>query len=639
MTTWFAHPWALWLLAVLPVVGGLALWAWRKRRQALARLGDLLTLRGQVLVNPRGRRWGAVCFMAGLGWLIVGMAGPRWGRDPGSEEAVAGRDLVVVLDLSRSMLAEQPSRQERARRALLDLADTLQRHGGHRVALVIFAANPKLVFPLTSDYDHFRAALDQLDADNLPPALRPDPEKGPTSGTRIGAALELAVEAHDPRFAGAQDILLLSDGDDPAGDDEWAGGARAARLAAIPVHAVGLGDPDSPSPIPFRDGFLRHRDEVVKTLLREKPLEDIAQHTGGTYLRARTQSLPLGRLFHDIIEPRRDRPISEVESTAHLPMQRPRYVWFLAAALALLALAMLVRERKMKTAHRVLWPGNNRFRLSWLGRKALMLVAIVLAAAAPVDVDDLLRRGNAAYADEDYADALQLYEQAEERATDPGLVAFNKAAALYRLDRFREAELHYRRCLEDSLAPRVVGMRPRQARAWYDLGNCLLKQAPDDRKTIEQALDCYRESMGLADEDQELLAKELLANVRHNFEVARLLWLEARAKSPDAEEPDHPKQGPSKESKQNGSASSKGDPGKTDEKGTEKTGDRPGAAKDGKKLAALGKLLVLPDEDKLVPLAPEDTMHFLDETRARVLRERREYRRLAVPPSEHVKDW
>ena len=65
-----------------------------------------------------------------------------------------------------------------------------------------------------------------------------------TSGTRIGEALKAAVAAHDKRFPGYQDIVLISDGDDPADDREWVRGADEARKAEIPVHTVGVGNPD-----------------------------------------------------------------------------------------------------------------------------------------------------------------------------------------------------------------------------------------------------------------------------------------------------------------------------------------------------------------------------------------------------------
>src|SRR5207248_7588028 len=155
--TWFAQPWALWLLALLPPLGLLAALARWLRRRALLRLGGAFVL--QALLAPR--RWGGFFRRLSLGLalllLVVGVAGPQWGREP-HQQVSAGRDLVVVLDLSRSMLAEQPPRQKFARDALLGLADSLQKRGGHRVALVVFAARPKLVLPLAQDYDLFREA-------------------------------------------------------------------------------------------------------------------------------------------------------------------------------------------------------------------------------------------------------------------------------------------------------------------------------------------------------------------------------------------------------------------------------------------------------------------------------------------------
>jgi Ca-activated chloride channel family protein len=255
----------------------------------------------------------------------------------------SGRDVVVVLDLSRSMLAEQPSRQDRALRMLRDLADSFRQRGGNRVALVVFAAHARLVFPLTTDYDHFLAALDQQDADNLPPSLRPQKDDTSGSGTRIGTALRLAVAAHDPRFRGAQDILLVSDGDDPANDEEWTEGAAAARAYHIPVHTIGIGDPEVASAITTRNGLLRHDGEVVKTKLEERPLQEIARRTRGVYLPAQTNLLPLGRLFRDVVEPRG--PPREGDSgEPPLPLLKQHYAWFFGTALGFLAITLMTGQ-------------------------------------------------------------------------------------------------------------------------------------------------------------------------------------------------------------------------------------------------------------------------------------------------------
>jgi Ca-activated chloride channel family protein len=237
------------------------------------------------------------------------------------------------------MLAEDvlPNRFERARRALEDLSYTIQQRGGHRLALVVFAGRAQIVCPLTHDYDHFRAMLENLDLVHLPAGLRPE-NKDAVSGTRIGAGLETAILALDEAAAGYQDMLLLSDGDDPAQDGEWRTGAEAARRLRIPVHTVGVGNPDEASPIPGRSGepFLHNR-EVVRTRLEEEPLRAIAGLTGGTYTPARTNTLPLGELFRDRIEPGQVR--ENTQDT--LPLYQQRYSWFLTAAFALLTFELM----------------------------------------------------------------------------------------------------------------------------------------------------------------------------------------------------------------------------------------------------------------------------------------------------------
>jgi Ca-activated chloride channel family protein len=335
MQHWFANPMALTLLAILPVLAALGFFARRRRRKALARLGSVTALEDR-LGSLRG-----VCLSTGIALLVVGIAGPQWGRD--WVQAAPGRDIVVVLDMSRSMLAEQPSRFERAKTALVDLSQEVQRHGGHRLGLVVFAGGAKVVCPLTHDYDHLREVLDQLDAKELPEELSP---AGTLSGTRIGAAIREAVTVgHDERFRGFQDILLLSDGDDPAHDEEWRSGITAAQQARIPVHTIGIGDPEHANVIPTEAGGpLLHDDKTVLTKLNEKPLEDLARLTGGTYIAAHTKALPLGELFRTRIEPRPGH--DDADGGDAMQVYRPRYTWFLGPALALLALEMLLSRRR-----------------------------------------------------------------------------------------------------------------------------------------------------------------------------------------------------------------------------------------------------------------------------------------------------
>src|SRR5262249_29167095 len=153
------------------------------------------------------------------------------------------------------------------------------------------------------DYDHFRERVRELDAKETPPQLWPDDETA--SGTRIGTGLIEAVKLHDPRDRGYQDILLVSDGHDPASEDnEWHAGAMAAKQLGIPVHVAAVGDPEQESEIPYRGEKLKHDGKVVTTRTEERLLREIRAITGGTYVATAKDPPPLGELFRQGIENR-----------------------------------------------------------------------------------------------------------------------------------------------------------------------------------------------------------------------------------------------------------------------------------------------------------------------------------------------
>jgi Ca-activated chloride channel family protein len=341
----FARPEAVWLLLLLPAVGLLNVWARRRSRLAAGMVGRTATVAGHR--TPARVRWRWLGFAYPLAWvlLVLGLAGPRWGRSDESGVAV-GRDIVVVIDLSRSMRADDvnappggwtkadpadryaPKRWLAAREAALDLLAGIAARGGHRVGLVVFAAHPKVVCPLTSDYDHVRTAIEEIDGDHPPIECRPGPAET-ISGTRIGAALTDAVALQDKRFPGFQDLFLLSDGDDPGEDRdvEWRRGTAKAREAGIPVYTVGIGNPDVGTPLALGE-------ELVSTKLEEDVLTRIANETRGEYIPVRTNTAHLGDFFRARLEPLPSREVSDDS----LPLPRERYPWFLAPALGLLLL-------------------------------------------------------------------------------------------------------------------------------------------------------------------------------------------------------------------------------------------------------------------------------------------------------------
>jgi Ca-activated chloride channel family protein len=569
-----------------------------------------------------------------------------------------GRDLVVVVDLSLSMLARDvpgptsDSRLGQAVAALQDLADAAERRGGHRLALVAFASRAKAVCPLTQDYDHFRETLGQLDP--FDPLFEIGPTEGSESGTRIGSGLIEALRLlRDSPCPGYQDVLLLSDGDDPAHDQEWVAGIEAARNDKIPIHTIGLGDPTRPSAIPIPGGGeLHYHGALITTRLEEKPLEDIALRTGGTYTPARTNVLPLAERLSSGRELRED----------SFPVLRQHYAWFYALALAFLAIPL-----SWSKVGRIPRPGKNEdwragrvngpvfdgtsgppqatlagTRSTNLDRQTslfflCMFSAICLVAASPSsDAEDLLSRGNEAFVKGDYETALSYYRQAEGRIADPGLLAFNEAAALYKLGCYREAEVHYWLTRQDASGERL-------ARVLYDLGNSVFQQAGNrDAPLLQRAVGFYEECLSHSDADPELLT-----NARFNLELARERLKRAKAAKENPADESKLTRKPGDESNPETQPPSVGaDTGLDRDSGS---GRRPVEGSEAenrtnsqnkKRQGGIGNLPPVPDTDQLTPLTSLDTEAYLQKAAERIVSEHRaQYGKSVSRPSQNIKDW
>ncbi len=262
------------------------------------------------------------------------------------------------------------------------------------------------------------------------------------------------------------------------------------------------------------------------------------------------------------------------------------------------------------------------------------LLILLLGAAPGPDPEELVRQGNAAFAREEYEAAVAAYTQAEERITDPGLVAFNKGAALFRLERYAEAAAHYRRCLEDARGGAA-------ARMSYNLATCLLHESRgSNTDKLKEAVLIFRRCLRSED-----LEDGLRDSARHNLELAKLLWLKASQTrqspdngdnpndpppKPDPKTPEDPAVGPG-ESGQNPSG----------EPATGQTTPDPGPnPMTDTTSAGSGNLPPVPDNEELTRMLPEDAAAHLQRAAERVLRERREHQRRMAPSASRVlPDW
>ncbi len=331
MITW-RDPSLLWLAVLVPAIGVFLFVALRRRHRDLSRFAETTLLR-TLIPEHDGRRMRvrAVLLVAAVALLVLALAGPRWGFQ-WEEVRRQGVDIVIALDSSRSMLAEdvKPNRLERAKLAVLDLVKQLK---GDRVGLVAFAGTAFLQCPLTLDYDAFGESLRAVSVGIIP--------KG---GTAIAEAITASVAALESRQGKHEAIVLITDGEDHEGKVEEA--ARQAAEKGVKIYAVGIGTPDGeliPLTVDGQQTFLKdRRGQVVKSRLDTATLEQIVTTTGGAYVRASGPALGLDELFSTYIS-KLDK--HELRSTLERRFE-DRYQVPLATALILLVLELFVGTRR-----------------------------------------------------------------------------------------------------------------------------------------------------------------------------------------------------------------------------------------------------------------------------------------------------
>lgn len=339
---YFARPSFLYALPLLLLLGLAGIVANKARRRRLAIFGRPEASKSLSSLRPNARFRRRLLLFAALVVLIGAVAGPRWGKG-GNEGVVVGRDIVLVLDLSRSMIvadirdAELKQRWQAAKFAAQDMLATIRQRGGHRIGVVVYATHAFTICPLTSDYEHVRSRLDEFTPSAPPREIRayPNDPEG-ISGTAMGAGIREAIAVHDARFPGYQDVILFSDGDGPDIEQELEFGIREAAQRQIPVHVIGIGDPKDAHKFEYGEGDEKHE---VLSKLQEGILKDVARRTKGEYVPAHDELTPLGNWFTQVLEPRPSRELSDDA----LPQARGRGAWFLGAGLLLLVLAW-VRE-------------------------------------------------------------------------------------------------------------------------------------------------------------------------------------------------------------------------------------------------------------------------------------------------------
>jgi Ca-activated chloride channel family protein len=486
--TWYNLSFLHWLW-LLPAFCLLFIYAAWKRHQAL-QLFIGTTLFDKLTANfSRGkRRLKHLLFLLAVLFLILGMARPAWNPVPQTVRR-EGRDVVFLLDVSRSMLADdlKPNRLERAKLAIDDCLEVLE---GDRVALAVFAGNTVVRCPLTQDYGFFRMMLADVSTDSV--------SRG---GTLIGDALrKVARDIFDQQERQYKDIVLITDGEDHESFPLEA--AKSIGDAGIRLIAVGLGD-EGGTPIVISDesgrrDVLKYKGEVVRSRLDSDILRKMVNATpGGRYLPVATGNIALDKVYQNLIATAAKR---EIESQT-LERYEEKFQIFLALALLCLALESALSERKSL-------------------RKATLLLLGLCCLSNASSVRQLLREGNQALNAGKYEEALSKYQRASVDEPESPYLSFNQGLVYFKQEDYAKAQEFFQQATDKAkeITPPDLDLA---ARAKLAIGNCFFKECKrQEDSNLKKSVEACEKS--IVNYQDALRLKPKLPAANENLKVARL---------------------------------------------------------------------------------------------------------------------
>ena len=332
------HPEYLWLLVLVPLIAGLFLWYWRRRRAALDRFADRELL--DYLAPGVNRRLPWTKFgllLASLPLLIVALANPQWSAQR-EEMQRRGIDLIVALDISNSMLAEdvKPSRMDRARFFTTTLIDELV---GNNIGVELFTCTAVMSAPLTTDYNFVKSVVSTA-----------APYQISAQGTNLAEAIDVAEAAFDEKSANHRALIIVSDGEDH--DGSAAAAAARANGEGLLIYTVGVGKSGaSLMPIQLNNGrsdFIREPGGgPAMTSADPATLEDIASSGGGAYFTLSGDSENLAQALRAQV----DRIEKQEFETQSFSSYDSYFYWFLAPGVLLLLIEFALgwRARGMQS--------------------------------------------------------------------------------------------------------------------------------------------------------------------------------------------------------------------------------------------------------------------------------------------------
>ncbi len=475
----FAQPAWFYALLIVPVVAGLYIWSHRRSKTLVGKIvaPRLRTqLAGAVSVKLRVTK--AIIILLVFTLIVGTLAQPQKGYIE-TEVKTTGRDIIMAVDTSRSMLATDVS-PTRLARAKLVAQDIMRLAKGDRMGVIAFAGSAFLQAPLTVDYGAVLNTINELDTNIIP--------KG---GTNIAAAIDLAVDAFGKGEGQSRALIILTDGEEL--DADGIAAAKKASEAGVHIFTVGIGSAEgSLIPLPKEGGGVSFVQDPsgksVTSRLDETRLKEIAAAGHGFYEHI---SPEVAKSIYDkgIV------PMTQTErdvQTSRRPIEK--YQIPLSGAIALLALWLVLGERRRASSIRRAAAGA-----------ALFFLSTGFSHAA---------NGYEDYQAGQYDKAMSDFEQRLKAQPNSEQLQFDAGVAAYKLGDYGKAVDYFTKGL-------LAEDKKIREDASYNLGNALVRRGEaakgneEKKSDWKNAIQHYTEALNLdakntqAKENRDIVKKLL----------------------------------------------------------------------------------------------------------------------------------
>lgn len=457
----FQHIEYLIALAALPIMVLFYFWIVKWKRNAAKKIGDPALVK-EITAQYSSGKFLSKFILFIIAFTFCAFAIAALVKPDGTQKiSRKGTDIMIALDVSRSMLAQdiKPDRLERAKQVISKVIDNSP---DDRIGIVIFAGRAYLQMPLTVDHAAAKMYLAAASPDDVP-----------TQGTVISLALKMCYAAFNPKDKTYKSVLLISDGEDH--DDEALKVTKQLAKEGIMVNTVGIG---SPSGAPIMDEETKQyktdsKGQTVITKLNEQELSDIAKAGNGIYqLYSGTDEVAknlkdkLSGISHE----------TTLSDSSYVSFKQ-YYQYFLGAAFLFLLIEFFISEKK---------------KLKVKSGVAILFFMILSNSSFSQNVKPEIIRGNKAYKENKFDEAENAYKDALEKSDKNVTAGYNLGNTLYRKDDVEEAAKAYDNAINNA-TDNVI-----KQKAFYNKGVAYQKA-----KKLPECILAYKNALILNPNDED----------------------------------------------------------------------------------------------------------------------------------------